>query len=142
MLMQLAGSRDVGHRGMLISAINGATASQHPAARLFLEEGFAATAMGLQARTERLRPSGFGSLDPGGIGIAATAGGGARMADNDRDVMAETPQQRRNETSDREQDRSADKVQSAKREEAPNRGQDVDPDSAESDNDRDDTLSD
>jgi hypothetical protein len=165
MLMQLASSRDEGHRGMLITTINGAAAGDHSAARLFLEEGFATTAMGLQARTERLRPRGLGSLDPTGIGIAAVAPGGSRMADNDRDLMSETPQQRRTETSDSERERvrsSNDRDQAMEREgvetehnrgydDAADRGVrnddqadrgDVDPDSAEADIDRDDTISD
>jgi hypothetical protein len=161
MLMHLAGARDEGYRGMLISEINGVSAPQHPAARLFIEQGFATTALGLQARTERLRPRGFGSLDPTGIGIAATSHGGPPMADNDRDVMSEQPQQRRNETSDSEQERirsSSDRDQDMEREgedSEHNRGNDeavqgvrrddegdIDPDSAESDIDRDDTMND
>jgi ATP-dependent Lhr-like helicase len=59
MLMHLAATRQEGRRGMLIAEINGQPAPAHPTARLFQEEGFAATAMGLQARTERLRPHGF-----------------------------------------------------------------------------------
>ena len=59
-LMLLAASREEGRRGMLIAEINNTAATAHPAARLFAEEGFAPTAMGLQARTERLRPRGFG----------------------------------------------------------------------------------
>ncbi len=59
MLLHLAATRE-GRRGMLISEINGAAATTHEAARLFIEEGFAATAMGIQARTERLRPRGYG----------------------------------------------------------------------------------
>jgi ATP-dependent Lhr-like helicase len=59
MLMHLAASREEGRRGMLIAEINGVSSTAHPAARVFIEEGFATTAMGLQARTERLRPRGF-----------------------------------------------------------------------------------
>jgi hypothetical protein len=58
-LMQLAATRDEGRRGMLIAQINGVAATAHPASRLFVEQGFATTAMGLQVRTERLRPRGF-----------------------------------------------------------------------------------
>ena len=50
MLLHLAGAREEGRRGMLISEINGDAATAHPAAWLFLENGFAATAMGLQSR--------------------------------------------------------------------------------------------
>ncbi len=87
------------------------------------------------------------------------------MADNDRDIMSETADQRRHETSDREHDRirsSNDRDQQIEREggeSGHNRGyddavrgvrndddersgDDVDPDSAESDIDRDDTLTD
>ena len=62
MLLHLASTRDE-RRGMLIAEINGAPAATHPAAGLLVDEGFAATAMGLQARTERLRPRGYGEAD-------------------------------------------------------------------------------
>jgi hypothetical protein len=83
------------------------------------------------------------------------------MADNDRDLMAETPQQRRNDTSDSEQERirsSNDRDQEMEEsgeESEHNRGYDeavrgirhddegdIDPDSADADIDRDDTVSD
>jgi ATP-dependent Lhr-like helicase len=63
MLMHLAAARAEGRRGMLIAEIDGEPAAAHPAARLFIEEGFAATAMGLQARSERLRPRGYAPED-------------------------------------------------------------------------------
>ena len=47
-LMELASSGPDGRRGMLLVEINGVPASTHIAARLFIAEGFAATAMGLQ----------------------------------------------------------------------------------------------
>jgi ATP-dependent Lhr-like helicase len=59
MLMYLAAAREEGRRGMLIAEINGTPSTTHPAGRVFIEEGFAPTAMGLQARTERLRPRGY-----------------------------------------------------------------------------------
>jgi len=59
MLLHLAASREEGRRGMLIAEINGSAASSHATARIFIEEGFAPTALGLQARTERLRPRGY-----------------------------------------------------------------------------------
>ena len=89
------------------------------------------------------------------------------MADNERDLMSETPQQRRSETSDDEHDRiraSNDLDQELEREgiqskhnrgydeavkgvrspeagtSAGEGGQDVDPDSAEAEVDRDDTV--
>ena len=52
-LVQLASGREEGRRGMLITEINGAPAPTHPAARLFIETGFLATAMGLQAKPPR-----------------------------------------------------------------------------------------
>jgi hypothetical protein len=152
LLLHLAASRDEGRRGMLIAEIDGGSATAHPAARLFIDEGFAATAMGLQARIA-------------GIRVAADRRGGIRaMADpeNDRDIMSETPQQQRIETSDDEHEairNSNDRDQELEREgieSQHNRGydeavrgqssdtgsEDVDPDSAESDIDRDDTVSD
>jgi ATP-dependent Lhr-like helicase len=142
MLLQLAGSREEGRRGMLIGEINGVAASEHPAARVFIEQGFATTAMGLQARLQH------GTL------IAGRTRGGFPMAD--------PTQPKGNETSDTEHDRvrsSNDRDQSAEREGLEtehNRGydeavrgqkspsveefEDIDPDSAESDVDRDDTI--
>jgi ATP-dependent Lhr-like helicase len=163
MLFRLAATRE-GRRGMLIAEINGAAATAHPAARLFIEEGFAATAMGIQARTDKLRPRGYGSLDPSGIGIAATAGGGGRMAEqrgNPSEETLENTRPRANETSEIEHDRvrsSNDQDQQMEREgvdSTRNRGydgavrgedlgdvddRDLDPDSAFSNVDRDDTA--
>ena len=147
MLLQLAAAREEGRRGMLIGEINGTSAPSHPAARLFLEEGFAPTAMGLQARLVRRS----------GTGIAGLRGGGFPMADDERDLMAETPQQRVSETSDREQEHDAvrssnDRDQQLEREgiqtehnrgydeAVKGHGHDVDPDSASADVDRDDTI--
>jgi ATP-dependent Lhr-like helicase len=163
MLLHLAATRE-GRRGMLIAEINGMPATAHHAARLFVAEGFAATAMGIQARTDRLRPRGYGSLDPSGIGIAAASGGGERMAQQRRNSSEETLENTRpraNEDSDIEHDRvrsSNDQDQQMERqgvESARNRGydgavrgedlgdveeRDLDPDSAASDVDRDDTI--
>jgi ATP-dependent Lhr-like helicase len=173
MLLHLAATRE-GRRGMLIGEINGVPAATHPAARLFIEEGFAATAMGLQARTERLRPRGYGSDSwpgaggpgPGGtgIGIAAADGGGTTMAEQRSDTSEETLENTRpraNEDSEVEHDRvrsSNDRDQEREREgldSGHNRGydeavrgestddmneRDLDPDSAASGNDRDDTT--
>ena len=146
---------------MLIAEINGVPAPTHPAARLFIEEGFAATAMGLQARTERLRPRGYGSLDPTGIGIAATDLGGGFMAEQRRkrsEESLENTRPRANEDSELEHNRvrsSNDRDQEMERdgiESTRNRGydgavrgedlgdvddRDIDPDSATSENDRD-----
>jgi ATP-dependent Lhr-like helicase len=49
-LLELSQGREPGHRGLLIAEINGVAATTHPAARLFAEEGFAISAMGLQVR--------------------------------------------------------------------------------------------
>ncbi len=111
MLFHLAATRE-GRRGMLIAEINGAPATAHPAARLFVEEGFAATAMGIQARTDKLRPRGYGPpeaaapLHDGGIGIAAIGSGGTRMAEprNSSDTLENT-RPRPNEDSETEHDR-------------------------------------
>ena len=64
-LLRLATS--AGRGGMLISEIDGMAATTHPSARLFVEEGFAATAMGLQARAagSASRGSGLGTRDSG-----------------------------------------------------------------------------
>jgi ATP-dependent Lhr-like helicase len=144
-LLQLAGAREEGRRGMLIAQINGTPATAHPSARLFIEEGFAATALGLQARV-------------GGIRIAGAAAGGFRpMADSehDPDIMSEAPDQRDIETSDDEREAvrsSNDQGQQLEREGVTSRhtrgydnaaqgeARDVDPDSAESEIDRDDTI--
>src|SRR4029079_8807474 len=49
-LVELAAAREPGRQGMLIAEINGAPAATHPVAHMFVHEGFATTAMGLQAR--------------------------------------------------------------------------------------------
>jgi len=187
-LFQLAATRE-GRRGMLIADINGAPATTHPAARLFVEEGFAVTAMGIQARTEKLRPRGYSppetaaALHDRGIAIAADDSGGARMAEprNSSDTL-ENIRPRRNEDSETEHDRirsTNDQDQAMERqglESRRNRGYDdvvrgedavregkeavrrgdvvrgedlgdvddreIDPDSAFSDVDRDDTVDD
>ncbi len=179
MLLHLAATRE-GRRGMLIGEINGAPATAHPASRLFIEEGFSATAMGIQARTDRLRPRGYGAgperpaFDDAGIGIAATPSGGESMAESRPSSSTfENTRPRPNENSDTEHDRvrtSNDQDQELEREgiepnhnrgydeavrggqEAVRRGDvaredlgdvddsDLDPDSAFSDVDRDDTV--
>jgi ATP-dependent Lhr-like helicase len=52
-LVQLSASREEGRRGMLLADIDGLPASAHPAARIFVKEGFLATAMGLQLKPPR-----------------------------------------------------------------------------------------
>ena len=149
-LMRLAASREPGRRGMLLAEINGVPATTHPSARLFTEEGFATTAMGLQARTERLRPRGFSA--PDGTVLAAPAPGGQAMADDTQDRTDNTTQPDSESNQERERVRSSnDRDQAMEREgkeSRHNRGydeavsggsRDVDPDSAESDVDRDDS---
>jgi hypothetical protein len=148
MLMRLAATRGEGRRGLLITDINGASASVHPMARLFIEEGFAATALGLQARV--------------GTRIAAPGRGGTSMAEPREDQNTTTRETGRplpTESSDQERDRirsSNDLDQQLEREgetSRHNRGYDeavggggqnapTDPDSADSDIDRDDTVRD
>ena len=120
MLLHLAAVRDEGHRGMLIAEINGEPAAAHPASRVFIEEGFASTGMGLQAR-------------PGaGTRIAGVRRGGTTMTDPRRNEPIDTP------PSDTTRDEGGYEKEPVK-----NQGtEDVDPDSADSDVDRDDTVSD
>ena len=61
-LIQLSAAREEGRRGLLLAEIDGLPASIHPAARLFVNEGFLPTAMGLQLRHVS-RDSGFGIRD-------------------------------------------------------------------------------
>ena len=148
MLLRLAAQREESRRGMLIAEIDGQAASQHPAARLFIEEGFAATAMGLQARTDRLRPRGYGT------GVAPGHGGGQRMADM---KTREQEHQRVRSSNDHDQamerqgeeaphntgyDEAADGRRAPLPNDALGMGDDVDPDSAQADVDRDDSLTD
>ena len=159
MLLHLAVAREESRRGMLLAEINGEPAVAHPASRVFIQEGFIATAMGLQAR---LRPGASGPpWVPGprdGIRIAASRRGGIPMAEPRRsdDELIDNPQA--DETRDTEHDRvrsSNDRDQAMERAgevSEHNRGyddavrgavvereEDVDPDSAESDVDRDDS---
>jgi ATP-dependent Lhr-like helicase len=146
MLLHLAS-----RRGMLIAEINSEPATAHPSARLFLEEGFVAGAMGLQARTDH-RPRGFGT------GIAGSRPGGDFMAEHNRaendPTLIGNSKPRREESDESEKERvrnSNDLDQSMEREgvtSRQNRGydeaasggrrRDVDPDSANADIDRDD----
>jgi hypothetical protein len=164
-LLELASAREPGQQGLLIAEVNGAPAATHPAAHLFVQEGFAITAMGLQARIapsrrysgDMPRTQASGLPQPGGTGIAGRVRGGISMADTPRN----TPD-RAGDMSESEHDAirsSNDRDQAAEREGIEtehNRGYDeavkgresieqedfgdVDPDSAESDNSRDDTI--
>jgi ATP-dependent Lhr-like helicase len=118
MLLHLAA-----RRGMLIAEINGEPAPVHPAARVFIGEGFVATAMGLQARPvgtggmrARTNSSVSGSLDSTGIGIAVTRQEGDSMAEQNRTdkdqattehdpTLIGNSRPRRDETSETEHDR-------------------------------------
>ena len=139
-LLWLAASREEGRRGMLIAEINGVPATTHVTARLFLEEGFATTAMGLQARTERLRPRGFGA---DGTRIATPEDGGVAMTS--RKPTPASPRQREQQTNEVERERlkehkGIEPDGPEYEDDAKGLGDDVDPDSAESEVDRDDTL--
>src|SRR5439155_16765486 len=138
------------------SEINGELATSHLAARLFVDEGFVVSAMGLQARTDQLKPRGFGSLDPIGIGIAAATAGGHEMADQNRfendPTLIGNSKPRGKENLESEQERmrgSVDRDRQVEQEDMEseyNRGEavrggptdDVDPDSPDWDGDRDD----
>jgi ATP-dependent Lhr-like helicase len=147
-LLELAAARGPGHQGLLLAEINGEPAATHPVAHLFAAEGFSTTAMGLQARIVSVSD---------GILIAGKRRGGISMADTPRtspDSVGKTPK------SEHDAIRSSnDRDQAAEREgfvTEHNRGYDeavrgrtsvdqedlgdVDPDSAESDVNRDDSI--
>ena len=144
MLLHLAQAREEGRRGMLIAEINGTAAVSHPSARVFIEEGFAPTAMGLQARPAV------------GTRVAGSIVGGRFMAEQPRGNDKPIDNPRPNEDREMEHDRvrsSNDRDQAAERDgraTSHNRGyddavrgektEDVDPDSASSDVDRDDSA--
>jgi ATP-dependent Lhr-like helicase len=122
MLRHLAASREP--RGMLIAEINGEAAVSHPAARRFIEEGFAATAMGLQCRIS-------------GTAVAAFGRGG-------QTTMAEPRNQDELEQEDIRDDASEEDIRNRSSEEdiSDSASEDIDPDSAEADIDRDDSVKD
>jgi ATP-dependent Lhr-like helicase len=143
MLLHLAAVRDEGRRGMLITEINGGEATAHPASRMFIDEGFAVTALGLQARTDRLRPRGYEARSQaGGISIAGEAAvGGHRMAE--KRWLGEVEPSREDESSEIERDQmKRDQEAVTGRGSEDEDFEDVDPDSAESDIDRDDNATD
>jgi ATP-dependent Lhr-like helicase len=135
-------------RGMLIAEINGGPAHTHAAARLFVDEGFVATALGLQARPIH-----------DGIRIAGTSVEAEPMAEQNRmdddPTLIGTSRPRQDEDREQEHERvrsSNDRDQRQERrgeESEHNRGYDeavrgqqngdIDPDSATSGVDRDDT---
>jgi hypothetical protein len=150
MLMHLAASRPEGRRGMLIAEINSVAAPAHPSARFFVEEGFSATAMGLQARTERLRPRGYETA-PSGSALASRSPE-VSMADSTRDdnrrntstenpsEVSEDRQERSGDGMEREHERGYDEAVTGRSSEADEESEDVDPDSAKADVDRDDSI--
>ncbi|HEY5619313.1 MAG TPA: DEAD/DEAH box helicase [Vicinamibacterales bacterium] len=121
-------------RGMLIEKINGQSALDHPASRLFVEVGFTRTALGLQLRPEpwALRPD-------HGTPIAKQRRGGASMTEPRSDDLFDTP-----ETPDPERERVRSSDDNLAYEEDVDResAEDIDPDSAQSDIDRDDAGTD
>jgi len=154
MLLHLATAREEGRRGMLVAEINGDAATAHPAARLFVEEGFAATAMGLQARAA-IRNFQFGSpngkfpLPETGIRVAGSGHVGyVSMADPRTDPQTQDQEQDQDQALEREgvgSERNRvhdDAARGVSDEGVSDEGEDVDPDSADADLDRDDTLTD
>jgi ATP-dependent Lhr-like helicase len=154
MLLHVAVAREESRRGMLLAEINGEPAVAHTASRVFIQEGFIATAMGLQAR---LRPGARGLRPLHGISIAAPRGGGTPMAEPRRtdeelvdnppsDETREGEQERIRSSNDRDQamDRAGEDSKHNRGYDEAVRGkaenvEDVDPDSPDSDIDRDDT---
>ena len=136
-------------RGMLLAEIDGGDATTHPAATIFVEEGFVRSAMGLQ-----LRPEARGMRPATGTVIAEPAPGDTPMAEQPRtdDDLVQTPDP--DETRETEHERvrvSNDRDRARERaghtpphargyDEAvlEKRNEDTDPDRAESDVDRDD----
>jgi hypothetical protein len=154
-LLELAAAREPGRQGMLIAEIDGAPAATHPTADLFVREGFATTAMGLQAR---IVPSlARAEASETGIRIAGRRSGGTAMPNTSRttpDSVGTTSQSEHDairSSNDRDQRAEREGIESEH-----NRGYDeavqgqtnvehedlgdVDPDSAESEVDRDDTV--
>jgi hypothetical protein len=144
---------------MLIAEVNGVAAEKHPAARLFVESGFVATALGLQAR-----PPTDGS--PAGTRVAGISHRRIPMADTNRDPLAQTPddstdsptddlnregitsaedeRERVRASNDRDQELEREGIESRHNrgydQAATGEGNPTDPDSAFSEVDRDDTV--
>ncbi len=121
-LRHAALARDEGRRGMLLETMNGLPAGDHPMAHLFTSAGFVRAANGLQLRPLRAESA-------AGISIAGLAPGGSPMADEPRD------QDELIEDADTEFDRNRDDAIRGRE-----GVEDVDPDSAESDVERDDSA--
>jgi hypothetical protein len=138
MLRHLASVREEGRRGMLIAEVNSAPATAHPAARLFIEEGFLPTAMGLQARV----PAGPQARVPfhlgiGGTGLAEIGDGGVAMPNQDPKRVPEQPT-----SGNDKREGSSTERQQIEREQArwKDESKPTDPDSPEADVDRDDMI--
>ena len=138
MLRSIASVREEGRRGMLIAEVNSAPATAHPAARLFIEQGFLPTAMGLQARV----PAGPRARVPfhlgiGGTGIAEIWDGGMAMPNQDPKRVPEQPasESDKRATSSTEREQIEREKARSKDESNP-----TDPDSPEADVDRDDMI--
>jgi ATP-dependent Lhr-like helicase len=138
-LLRLAAAREEGRRGMLIVEINAAPATAHSAARIFIDEGFLPTAMGLQARVPA-RPHGRTAAQGRagrGTGIAESWAGGAAMPDHD-------PQHAQEELTGEEKrpGRTSTDGEQAEREVPPAKAEpkSTDPDSPDADVNRDDMI--
>jgi ATP-dependent Lhr-like helicase len=145
MLMHLAAVRDEGRRGMLITDINGTPATAHPAARIFTAEGFAVSALGLQARTERLRPRGYEArvTETGGSVFAEPTSSGGRAMDENRRRFDDVYKPHQTESDKPNYDEAIEgSVSEGEEFEDAEDMDDVDPDSADADIDRDDSVTD
>jgi hypothetical protein len=143
MLMHLAGAREEGRRGLLITEINGDTATAHPAARLFIEEGFAATAMGLQSRALHTPMTGIrvAGIRRGGLSFMADPRNIPDTRDDEQDQVRSSndqDQELEREGIESEHNRGYDEAVRGVNEE----GEDIDPDAPEADVDRDDSVTD
>jgi hypothetical protein len=155
-LLEVATAREPGRQGMLIAEINGTPAATHPDAQVFVHEGFATTAMGLQARIVPHYGRAEVSEVTAGTGIAGGRHGGLLMADARRrsDSTGDTLESehdaiRSSNDHDQEAEREGFQTEHNRGYDDAVRGRsdaeeddlgDVDPDSAESDVDRDDTV--
>jgi hypothetical protein len=147
-LLDLAARRAPGRRGMLLATIDGRPAVDHAAAARFIDAGFAATALGLQARTTRIHPTGYAAEEPPGApgtGLASHPPGGHLMSRSDTPRRQDDPALDRESGTDQTDDRTpANEGQRPQGEsdpqDAPGTTGDVDPDSAFSEIDRDDML--
>jgi hypothetical protein len=146
-LMHLAASRQEGRRGMLVAEINAQPAPTHPAARLFIDQGFAATAMGLQARAERMRPRGFGTTlahgSPGGNSMANPQDRAGNSSESERESVRSSNDRDQNlerEGIESEHNRGYDEAVTGRGNAGDEEFEDIDPDSAASDVDRDDSI--